>query len=151
MRILIAEDDAASRAILESFVTQWGHEAVAFADGSAAMMALRMKDAPAVAILDWVMPGLDGIEICRRLRAVQKSTYVLLVTSRNDRSSLVQGLEAGANDYVTKPFHKDELRVRLLAGVRFAQLQAALNQRVAELENALAEIKSLKGKLDMPI
>ena len=115
------------------------------------MMALRMKDAPPVAILDWVMPGLDGIEICRRLRAVQKSTYVILVTSRNDRESLMQGLEAGANDYVTKPFHKDELRVRLQAGVRFAQLQAALNQRVQELESALAEIKNLKGKLDMPI
>ena len=151
MRILIAEDDAASRAILESFVAQWGHEPISFADGSAAMMALRMKDAPQVAILDWVMPGLDGIEICRRLRAVQKSTYVILVTSRNDRESLMQGLEAGANDYVTKPFHKDELRVRLQAGTRFAQLQAALNQRVQELENALAEIKNLKGKLDMPI
>ena len=132
--------------MLEAFVTKWGYEPVSYSDGSSAMMALRSKDAPLVAILDWMMPGLDGIEICRRLREVQKTTYVLLLTSRDDSASLVQGLEAGANDYITKPFKKEELRVRLQVGVRYAEMQALLNQRLQELESALAENRVLKNK-----
>lgn len=135
--------------MLEAFVTKWGHEPVSFADGGSAMMAFRMKDAPLVAILDWMMPGLDGIEICRRLREVQKNTYVLLLTSRDDSASLVQGLEAGANDYITKPFKKEELRVRLQVGVRYAQMQMALNQRLMELETLVRENQELKNKLLM--
>ena len=149
MKILIADDDSASRVMLEAFVTKWGHEPVSFADGGSAMMAFRMKDAPLVAILDWMMPGLDGIEICRRLREVQKNTYVLLLTSRDDSASLVQGLEAGANDYITKPFKKEELRVRLQVGVRYAQMQMALNQRLMELETLVRENQELKNKLLM--
>ena len=149
MKILIADDDSASRVMLEAFVTKWGHEPVSFADGGSAMMAFRMKDAPLVAILDWMMPGLDGIEICRRLREVQKNTYILLLTSRDDSASLVQGLEAGANDYITKPFKKEELRVRLQVGVRYAQMQIALNQRLQELENLVRENQELKNKLLM--
>ena len=133
--------------MLEAFVTKWGYEPVSFGDGTSAMMALRTKDAPLVAILDWMMPGLDGIEICRRLREVQKPTYVLLVTSRDDSASLIQGLEAGANDYITKPFKKEELRVRLMVGARYAEMQAALVQRLQELEKALAENRELKNKL----
>ena len=132
--------------MLEAFVTKWGYEPVSYPDGSSAMMALRSRDAPLVAILDWMMPGLDGIEICRRLREVQKGTYVLLVTSRDDSASLIQGLEAGANDYITKPFKKEELRVRVLVGIRYAEMQAVLNQRLAELESALAENRALKNK-----
>ena len=132
--------------MLEAFVTRWGYEPVSYSDGSSAMMALRSRDAPVVAILDWMMPGLDGIEICRRLREVQKPTYVLLLTSRDDSASLIQGLEAGASDYITKPFKKEELRVRLQVGVRFAEMQAALTQRLVELENLLAENKALKSK-----
>ena len=146
MKVLIADDDTASRVMLEAFVTKWGYEPVSYSDGSSAMMALRSKDAPLVAILDWMMPGLDGIEICRRLREVQKTTYVLLLTSRDDSASLVQGLEAGANDYITKPFKKEELRVRLQVGVRYAEMQALLNQRLQELESALAENRVLKNK-----
>jgi len=149
LKILIADDDSASRVMLEAFVTKWGHEPVSFADGGSAMMAFRMKDAPLVAILDWMMPGLDGIEICRRLREVQKNTYILLLTSRDDSASLVQGLEAGANDYITKPFKKEELRVRLQVGVRYAQMQIALNQRLQELENLVRENQELKNKLLM--
>jgi len=132
--------------MLESFVTKGGYEPVSYSDGSSAMMALRAREAPFLAILDWMMPGLDGIEICRRLREVQKSTYVLLVTSRDDSASLIQGLEAGANDYITKPFKKEELRVRLQVGARYAEMQMALNQRLMELENLLAENKALKSK-----
>ena len=115
------------------------------------MMALRTKGAPPVAILDWMMPGFDGIEICKRLREVQKNTYVILLSSREDRASLVEGLEAGANDYVIKPFDREELRVRLQAGVRYAQMQQALEQRVAQLEAALHEISVLRAQLHMPI
>ena len=146
MKILIADDDTASRVMLEAFVTKWGYEPVSYSDGGSAMMALRSRDAPLVAILDWMMPGLDGIEICRRLREVQKTTYVLLLTSRDDSASLVQGLEAGANDYITKPFKKEELRVRLMVGARYAEMQALLNQRLQELESALAENRALKNK-----
>ncbi len=149
MKILIADDDTASRVMLEAFVRRWGHDPIPFSDGSAAMMALRGKDGPQVAILDWMMPGLDGIEICRRLREVQKTTYVLLLTSKDDRASLVQGLEAGANDYIKKPFDREELRVRVQVGVRFAQLQVALNQRLQELEKALMEIQELKRRLNI--
>lgn len=151
MKILIADDDATTRLIMESFVTQWGHTAVTATDGGAAMMILRTKDAPPVAVLDWMMPGLDGIEICRRLREVQKNTYIILVTSRDDSASLVEGLDAGANDYIRKPFNKEELRARLQVGVRYAQIQQALEQRVAELENAFHEIHDLKARLSMPI
>ena len=151
MRVLIAEDDATTRLILESFVTNWGYSAVVVKDGGAAMMALRTKGAPPVAILDWMMPGFDGIEICKRLREVQKNTYVILLSSREDRASLVEGLEAGANDYVIKPFDREELRVRLQAGVRYAQMQQALEQRVAQLEAALHEISVLRAQLHMPI
>ena len=132
--------------MLEAFVTKWGYEPVSFPDGSSAMMALRAREAPLVAILDWMMPGLDGIEICRRLREVQKPTYILLVTSRDDSASLIQGLEAGANDYITKPFKKEELRVRLQVGVRYAEMQNVLNQRLEDLERALAENRALKDK-----
>jgi DNA-binding response OmpR family regulator len=151
MKILIAEDDTTTRLILEAFVTQWGHTAVLVSDGNAAMTALRGNDAPLVAILDWMMPGFDGIEICRRLRATQKNTYILLVTARDDRASLVEGLDAGANDYVTKPFDREELRARLQVGVRYAQLQETLEQRLAELETASHEIGKLKRQLNIPI
>ena len=151
MKILIAEDDTASRVMLEAFIKRWGHEPIPYSDGNAAMMALRLKDGPPVAILDWMMPGLDGIEICRRLREVQKTTYVLLLTSRDDRASLVQGLESGANDYIRKPFDKEELRARVQVGVRFAQLQSTLNLRLKELEDALIEIQTLKKRLGVPI
>jgi len=151
MKILIADDDATTRLIMEAFVTKWGHSPVVVADGGAAMMALRSKDAPPVAILDWMMPGLDGIEICRRLREVQKNTYIILVTSRDDSASLVEGLEAGANDYIRKPFNQDELKARLLVGIRYAQVQQTLELRLAELESAFREIHALKARLDIPI
>lgn len=151
MKILIAEDDTTTRLILEAFVTQWGHSAVLVRDGDTAMSVLRSKDAPLVAILDWMMPRLGGIDICRRLREIQKNTYILLVTAQDSRANLVEGLDAGANDYITKPFDREELRARLQAGVRYAQMQETLEQRVKELESASREIGELKQQLNIPI
>lgn len=118
-------------------------------DGSEAMTALRVKDAPKLAILDWMMPGMDGLEICRRLREADRVVYVILLTAKGGKESLVEGLNAGADDYLVKPFDKDELHARILVGLRVLALQAALSERIAELEGATAEILTLKGR--MPI
>jgi CheY-like chemotaxis protein len=100
-------------------------------------------------ILDWVMPGLDGLEICRRLRETPggKAAYVILLTSRDATCDLVEGLEGGADDYVVKPFRPEELRARVRAGLRVAALQRSLAERVADLEQALAEVNQLQGLL----
>lgn len=151
MKILIADDDAATRAILESFVRKWGYEPVSFSDGSAAMMELRKKTSPSVAILDWVMPGIDGIDICKRLREIRKPTYVILLSSKEGQTNLVEALDAGASDFSTKPINKEELRVRVQVGVRFSEMQEDLNLRLEQLEKALNEIQDLKSQLKLPV
>ncbi len=128
IRILIAEDSASSRCLLEASLRKWGYEVVAASDGNEAWDRLQRPDAPRLAILDWMMPGLSGLEVCRRVRALRDNryTYILLVTSRTQREDLIEGLEAGADDYVTKPFDQQELRVRLEAGRRILRLEEAL-------------------------
>ncbi len=118
MRILIAEDEPVSRRRLETTLVNWGHNVVVCSDGSEAWQALQCEDAPPLAILDWMMPGMDGPEICRRARESSNlgETYIILLTARRDREDIVQGLEAGANDYVIKPFDLQELRARWRGG-----------------------------------
>jgi len=149
MRILIAEDDPVSRLLLETHLRRWGHEPVATPDGEAAWEALQRDDAPALAILDWMMPGLAGVEICRRarLRDASRALYVILLTARADRRDTVEGLGAGADDYVTKPFDAAELHARVNVGIRVAGLQAELAARIAELEEALTRVDQLHGIL----
>jgi DNA-binding response OmpR family regulator len=149
MKILIAEDDSISRRLLEAALAKWGHEVVVTTNGVDAWAALQQPAAPAMLILDWVMPGLDGVEICRRLRAhdTLRSSYVILLTARTGKDELVQGLEAGADDYVAKPFDHAELRARVQVGERVIQLQTVLADRVRELEDALASVKTLQGLL----
>jgi len=101
-------------------------------------MALRKKDAPTLAILDWMMPGMDGLEICRRIREVDRLLYIIMLTARGSKEDLVAGLGAGADDYLVKPFDKDELRARILVGRRVMGLQASLADRVKELEAGAA-------------
>jgi DNA-binding response OmpR family regulator len=103
--------------------------------------------APRLTIVDWQMPGLDGLELCRRLRAERatESTYVLLLTGKGGTDNVVQGLRSGANDYITKPFDLDELCARLSVGRRVVELQQSLAERVADLEQALAHVKTLRG------
>ena len=143
-RILVAEDDAVSRELICARLTKWGYEVIATQSGTEAMTALRKKDAPTLAILDWVVPDMDGLKICRRIREVDRVLYIILLTARGSKRNVVEGLCAGADDYLIKPFDKEELPARILVGLRMMALQAALAKRVRELEAATAEIGELK-------
>lgn len=141
MRILIAEDDAVSRRVLEATFVKWQHDVVVAQDGDEALSILQSADAPPLAILDWMMPGLDGVEVCRRMRQLSTPTpsYLILLTAKTDKEDVVAGLEAGADDYLTKPFARAELRARIEVGARVIGLQKRLADRVEELNLALAE------------
>ena len=130
-------------------LNKWGYEVVLAHDGAEAMTALRRLDAPTVAILDWTMPGMDGLEVCRRMREASRVIYIILLTARGSKENLIEGLRAGADDYLVKPFDKDELHARILVGLRVMTLQATLADRVRELELAATEIRSLR--LQLPI
>jgi DNA-binding response OmpR family regulator len=149
MDILIAEDDPISRRTLEVTLRKWGHRVVVTTDGLAAHEALSRQDAPRLVILDWMMPRMDGLTICRRLRedSAKRSTYVILLTARGEKKDIVAGLESGADDYITKPFDRDELQARVNVGLRMVSLQQSLAERVAELEQALKRVRVLQGLL----
>jgi diguanylate cyclase (GGDEF)-like protein len=144
--VLIAEDDALFRRILEHCFEQWNYQVTTVENGLDAWEALQKEDAPPLAILDWIMPGMDGLELCRKIRSRQRSPYryVLLLTCKDDTQDVVAGLEAGADDYLTKPFHVDELRARVRAGERILDLQAALIRAQYDLRSA-ANHDSLTG------
>jgi DNA-binding response OmpR family regulator len=149
MRILIADDELISRAALERTLRGWGHSVVSVADGAAAWDVLRGEDAPKLAVLDWMMPGLEGPEVCRRVRTLSRpvSTYTILLTAKGTPDDLVAGLDSGADDYVTKPFDRAELHSRLRVGERVVALQQGLADRVTELEESLARVRRLQGLL----
>ncbi len=127
-RILIAEDDPVSRRMLEAFLQKWGYHVVAAEDGLDALRILESEEAPPLAILDWMMPGLEGPEVCQRVRAHSDRpyAYILLLTARSQKDDLLRGLESGADDYLTKPFDAPELRARLHVGQRILELQNGL-------------------------
>ncbi len=149
IRVLLAEDDAVSRRVVETFLARWGFEVVAVSDGDEAWRILQGSDAPNFIILDWMMPGVGGVELCRRVRerGHPSPAYIILLTARTSREDIVSGLESGADDYVTKPFHNEELRARVRGGARIVELQTSLAQRVRELEEALARVRLLQGLL----
>jgi phosphoserine phosphatase RsbU/P len=149
VRILIAEDDAVSRHLLEATLTKWGYEVISTTDGIQALDALSQPDAPSFAILDWMMPGLDGAEVCRRARTrgSDRLLYIILLTAKGRKEDIVQGLTSGADDYIIKPFDRSELKARISVGERILRLQAELAARVKELELALANVKLLQGLL----
>lgn len=149
MKILIADDDPVSRRMLEVICRSWGFDALVVADGEAAWRVLKAADAPPLVLLDWMMPGLDGLEVIRRVRSQEscKPVYIILLTARSSREDVISGLLAAADDYVTKPFDRQELYARLQAGVRILRLQLHLAAKVAELEEALSRVKTLQGLL----
>jgi two-component system, cell cycle response regulator len=134
--ILIAEDDPISRRILQTWLQKWNYHVIAMENGIDAWSALQREDSPPMAILDWMMPGLDGIEVCRRIRSLQRGAYkyVLLLSAKESKHDVVTGLEAGADDYLTKPFDVNELRARVRAGKRILELQGELVKAHTELQ-----------------
>jgi two-component system, cell cycle response regulator len=127
-RILVAEDDPVSRRLLEVFLRKWGFEVVLATTGPEALQLLERMDAPRLAVLDWMMPGMEGVQVCRKLREIKDRpyVYVLLLTARTEREDLLRGLESGADDYLTKPFDPRELSARLHIGQRIVDLQDKL-------------------------
>ena len=148
-KILIAEDDLISRRLLEATLIKWGYEVIVTCDGEQAWQALQQEDAPPIAVLDWMMPGLDGTAVCRKVRERESKsyTYILLLTAKGGKEDIAAGLEAGADDYVNKPFDQRELRARIKVGERLVALERALASKVTELEHALSDVKQLKGLL----
>jgi phosphoserine phosphatase RsbU/P len=145
--ILIAEDDVTSRTLLAAVLRKGGHEVVAACDGAEAWEVLQRPDAPRLAILDWMMPGLDGIEVVRRVRAVDtdRPPYIIMLTTRNERIDIIQGLRAGADDYLIKPWDAEELHARIEVGCRMISLQERLAKKVRELQEAFDQVKTLEG------
>ncbi len=138
MRALIADDDRGTTAVLSKTLQRWGMDIAVAYDGNAAWELLRSGEGPSLAIIDWMMPGMDGPELCRRIRsdAGLSHMYVILLTGRDQRADIVAGLDAGADDYVVKPFDVDELRARVHVGLRVLTLQERLAERIAELQVA---------------
>lgn len=149
MKILIADDSAVARRLVTNVLGESDHELVVVEDGTAAVAAFDVEEAPVLGVLDWEMPGLTGPEVCRRVRdrTWAIAPYLILLTSRDDQSDIVLGLEAGADDYLTKPFREGELMARIGVGERIILLQRRLARRVEELEAALATVNELEGLL----
>lgn len=148
-RILLAEDHYVSRHLLERNLAHWGYEVITAEDGPSAAAILLGENPPPLAIIDWMMPGVDGLEVCRQVRARADAAYVYLVllTAKSQKDEIAAGLEAGADDYVIKPFDPDELRARLQVGRRMVALERSLAGKVRDLEAALADVRRLQGLL----
>lgn len=148
-RVLVADDDATLRYGLSVQLQRWGYEPVVCEDGAAAREVLRSGAPPRLAILDWSMPGVDGITLCHEIRSTPalSTIYVVLLTARDTLDEMVSGLERGADEYIVKPFEWEVLRARLNTGARISMLQQNLARRVEELQTALATVKQLSGLL----
>ena len=149
MRVLMAEDDLVSQRLLQTVLTKWGYTPVVVSNGGDAWEVLQQTDAPSLAILDWMMPVMDGVDVCRAARALERDcpTYLILLTAKGQKEDIVTGLRAGADDFLTKPFDREELHARVQVGMRVVKLQAELSARVRELEEAISRVKTLQGLL----
>ena len=147
MRILIAEDDFTSRTVLTAVLKKQGHEVEAKVNGAEAWQAMQQSDAPKLAILDWMMPEMHGPEVVRRVRALQtdRPPYIIMLTIKNDKENIVKGLDAGADDYIAKPYDLGELHARVNVGRRILEMQNAMADKVQELQKALNEVRTLRG------
>lgn len=151
VRILVAEDEPVSCKVLATNLENWGYTPVVTHDGIEAMAAMRSPDAPSLAVLDWMMPELDGIEVCRRLREVNKAVYIIFLTALGSKENISHALQAGADDYLVKPFDSLELQARIHVGLRIIGLQNALTDRVNELEVLVTKTGGSNDRLELPI
>ena len=149
MRVLIADDDDSIRGLLRQMLAEWGYDVTAVENGTKALQVMQAADPPMLAICDWNMPGLAGPEVIRQVRTIPCThpPYLLLLTAKDQQTDVNEGLHAGANDYITKPFDYDELRARLNVGAQIVRLQSELSARVTELEQALKHVQRLQGLL----
>ena len=149
--ILIADDDPITRLMLSTLLKEWGYEVVEAEDGRQALEILEREGSPPLAILDWLMPGMDGVDVCRAVRESRetKPLYMVLLTVKTERADALEALGAGADDFLSKPFDYEELRVRLEVGKRVIGLQVSLRDRARELQEALDQVKTLSGLLPM--
>jgi diguanylate cyclase (GGDEF)-like protein len=145
MEILIAEDEETSRTMLEEILTEWGHTVTSCCDGDQAWAAFRETDAPQLALLDLMMPGMDGLTLCREVRGRKRRDppYLIMVSARDKREDTIRGLDAGANDYITKPYDVGELQARINVGRRMIELQNELRERGENLKKANEELRLL--------
>jgi PleD family two-component response regulator len=148
-RILVADDDRPTRHTLARAIEASGWEPLPVGTGDDALAALSAPDGPRIAVLDWIMPGIDGVEVCRRVRQLGRDVqpYLIMATVRDETSEIVVALDAGADDYVVKPVDARELQARVRVGLRMVGLQEALTTRVSELKEALSHVKELRGLL----
>jgi diguanylate cyclase (GGDEF)-like protein len=130
MKIMIAEDDFTSRNLLKALLTKRGHQVVATANGAEAWESMQNPDAPSLAIIDWMMPEMDGIDVCRRIRSLEtdRPPYIIMLTAKGEKADIVAGLEAGADDYLSKPYDIEELHARIKVGRRILELQSNLRE-----------------------
>jgi DNA-binding response OmpR family regulator len=149
MKILIAEDDAISRRVLKARLINWGYEVIESRDGKEAWTAIQQQPSPLLAVLDVMMPGMSGFEVCEATRKREHDIppYLILLTTKNRREDVRTGFAAGADDYLTKPFDPDELLARVRVGARMLALQNRLSEKVRQLEDALGQVKHLQGIL----
>ncbi len=148
-RILIVEDDDISRRLLSATLGRLGYDVVETTNGEGALAQFDTESPPSLVVLDWMMPGMDGLELCRRIRALpdRDYTYLVFLTARGQQQDIVEGLNAGADDYLVKPFDPHELESRLQVGQRILGLQRALKKRLVELQEATVHVKQLQGLL----
>lgn len=149
MKVLVVENDPVSQEILSGVLPKWGYEVVKAVDGLEGLEKMALPEPPELVLLDWMMPRMDGLGFIKKIRAgiSDNPPYIIMLTSRSEKKHIVTGLESGANDYITKPYDKDELRVRLNVGRRMVELQRALLKKISDLESALKQINVLEGMI----
>jgi DNA-binding response OmpR family regulator len=149
MTVLVADDHAVNRKLLRTILEAEKYEVIEAVDGIEALNIIESSTKPMVGLIDWEMPQLEGIEVCRQTRALENlpHNFLILVTVRDSKQDVVAGLLAGANDYITKPFDKTELLARVKVGAQMVELQQTLTERVEELKEALFNVKQLSGLL----
>lgn len=152
MKILIAEDDNTSRKILSAILKKWDYETVETCDGTEAWEELQKLEAPNIALLDWNMPGMDGLEVCKKVRRSDSSDprYIILLTGRGETEDIIRGLEGGADDYISKPYNSEELRARINVGCRIVELQTEL-ARKEKLQGVLEMARTVCHEINQPL